>query len=297
MLFRTFAEGDLDSVLSRLDDPERFAAFLKTGNYRPAWTWLAVDGEEIKAVAVWWGFPTSERPLALDTLYASSDVADPAAVWAALIRQMPPPFEYHQFTLPGGENDPDVRLRLAAAEAAGLNSVNERLRYQWTADDPLPRRSTRLTFAPEPDDEAYAKVFALISTGSLDVATREGVARLGAHENAREEVALYRQMRGPRDRWRLAHDRHGRLVGCALPSANDGGPVVGFLGVVPDQRGHRYADDLLAEITHLLTEEGATTIRADTDKTNTPMANSFNRSGYHIFATRIVATMPPDTQS
>jgi RimJ/RimL family protein N-acetyltransferase len=293
LLFRTLAEGDLGPVLSRLDDPERLTAFLETGNYRPEWTWLAVDGEQIHGIALWWGFPTSERPLALDTLWAAPAVDDPVGLWAALIRRVPPPFEYHLFTLPGRENEPEVTLRLAAAKAAGLDDVNERLRYQWTAEDPLPRRSTRLTFVPEPDDEAYAAVFALISEGSLDVATREGVARLGVREHAREDVALYQQMRGPRDRWRVALDADGRLVGAALPSANDGGPVVGFVGVVPDQRGHGYADDLLAEITHLLAEDGATTVRADTDKTNTPMVASFERLGYHVFGIRIVASFPP----
>ncbi|MEU8819500.1 GNAT family N-acetyltransferase [Actinoplanes sp. NPDC048796] len=290
MLFRTLAEGDLGRVLTCLDDPGRFERFLETGNYRPSWTWMAVDGDEIKGFAVWWGFPTGERPLALDTLWAAPEVDDPVGLWAALIRQVPPPFEYHIFTSPGREKTPEVTLRLAAAELAGLGEVNERLRYEWTADHPLPPRSTRLTFRPEPDDEAFAAVFAAISEGSLDVATREGVARLGALAHAREDVAFYQQMRGRRDWWRLAFDSAGRIVGVALPSANDGGPVVGYLGVVPEQRGHGYADDLLAEITHLLAGDGATTIRADTDRVNKPMAASFDRVGYRVFATRIVAS-------
>ncbi|MFF5081731.1 GNAT family N-acetyltransferase [Actinoplanes sp. NPDC000266] len=292
MLFRTMAEGELGRVLKCLDDPARFERLLETGGYRPEWTWLAVDGDAIEGVAVWWGFPTSERPLALDTLWAAPDVPDPAELWAALIRRVPPPFEFHLFTLPGHEQDRDVTLRLAAAELAGLSDVNERLRYQWTAADPLPRRSARLTFEPEPDDEKFAAVFASISEGSLDVDTRAGVARLGALEHAREDIALYKQMRGPRDQWRVAFDQRGEVVGVAMPSANDGGPVVGFVGVVPGQRGRGYADDLLAEITHILAEEGATTIRADTDKVNTPMAASFERCGYRVFAIRIVATFP-----
>jgi ribosomal protein S18 acetylase RimI-like enzyme len=291
LLFRTMAESDLGPVLTLLDDPERFSGFLKTRNYRPEWTWLAVDGDEIAGVAVWWGFPTGDAPLALDTLWASPGVADPVPLWAALIRRMPPPFEYHIFTLPERRDDPSVALRLAAADAAGLSTVTERLRYQWTADDPLPRRSTRLVFTAEPSDAVFADVFEQISVGSLDVATREGVARLGAAAYAREDVDLYRQMRGPRDRWRLAHDRAGNLVGVALPSANDGGPVVGYVGVVPAQRGRGYADDLLAEITHLLVADGATTIRADTDRTNTPMAASFDRLGYRVFGLRLVASM------
>ncbi|SNY55176.1 Protein N-acetyltransferase, RimJ/RimL family [Paractinoplanes atraurantiacus] len=292
-MFRTMAEGDLGRVLKCLDDPSRFERLFEATSYRPDWTWVAADGDEIKGVAVWWGFPTSERPLALDTLWAAPDVDDPVGLWAALIRRMPPPFEYHLFTSPGREKAPEVTLRLAAAELAGLGDVNERLRYQWTDDDPLPRRSTRLTFEPEPDDEEFAALFAAIAEDSLDVATREGVARLGALEHSREDIALYKQMRGPRDQWRVAFDQDGQVVGAALPSANDGGPVVGFVGVVPGQRGHGYADDLLAEITHVLAEDGATCIRADTDKVNKPMAASFERCGYQVFAIRIVASFPP----
>jgi GNAT superfamily N-acetyltransferase len=77
-----------------------------------------------------------------------------------------------------------------------------------------------------------------------------------------------------------------------MPSANAGGPVVGYLGVLPEQRGHGYSDDLLAEITHLLAETGAEHIRADTDFGNVPMAKSFERLGYRNFAVRRVLSFP-----
>ena len=296
-MFRTMAENDLDRILTCLatfsvdtTTPERFVDYLATGGYRPEWTWLALDGDDIVGLAVWWGFPAGDRPLALDRLYAAPGVTDRVALWAGLIRQVPSPVEYHIFTTPDGLDDPAIAERLTAAAAAGLTTVTERYRYRWTTADPLPAPSARLTFTAEPDDEVFADVFEQISAGSLDVATRAAVARLGAHAYAREDVADYRMMRGPRDRWRLAHDRTGALVGCALPSANDGGPVVCYVGVVPAQRGHGYADDLLAEITRSLVADGATTIRADTDSTNAPMIASFERSGYHRFAIRLVAS-------
>lgn len=294
MLFRTMLESDLDRVLTCLSEPsvntatrERFVAFLRDGAYRPEWTWLALDGDTLAGLAVWWGFPDGDRPLALDCLWAAD--SDPVPLWAELIRQVPPPVEYHIFTQPSRRDDPAITLRLAAAAEAGLTTVTERFRYEWTSADPLPTRSTRLTFEPA-GDEAFVDVFEQISVGSLDVGTLRGVARVGARALAEEEVADYRSMPGPRDRWRLAFDKAGALVGCALPSANAGGPVVGFLGVVPSQRGHGYADDLLAEITHLLAEDGAATVRADTDSTNAPMVAAFERLGYHRFALRVVAS-------
>jgi ribosomal protein S18 acetylase RimI-like enzyme len=296
-LFRTMVETDLDRILTCLQTPSvntttpsRFTDYLATGSYRPEWTWLALDGDEIVGLAVMWGFSTGDRPLALDCLYAAATVIDPVPLWTALIECAPAKIEYHLFTQPAWRDDPQITARLAAARAAGLTTLTERLRYEWNSSDPLPPRSTRLRFVAARDDEVFIDVFQRISEGSLDVATREGVARIGARAYAEEDVSDYKLMPGPRDWWRLAFDQSGELIGCALPSANDGGPVVGYLGVVPEHRGHGYADDLLAEITWMIAETGADRIRADTDTTNTPMAAAFERAGYRVFAIRVVAS-------
>ena len=297
MQFRTMDESDLDLVLTCLSAPsvntttrERFVSSLEAKSYRHEWTWLAFDGDTLAGLAVWWGFPQGDRPLALDCLWAAPTVDDPISLWAALIRLVPPPVEYHIFTVPAQRDNPEIALRLDAADAAGLTTLNERYRYQWTADTPRPARSTRLTFIPSPDDDEFADVFEKVSVGSLDIATKEGIARIGARAQAQEDVADLMMMPGPRELWRLAFDKSGELVGCAIPSANAGGPVVGYLGVVPAQRGHGYVDDLLAEITWILADEGATVIRADTDSTNLPTAAAFERLGYDRFALRLVAS-------
>jgi hypothetical protein len=67
---------------------------------------------------------------------------------------------------------------------------------------------------------------------------------------------------------------------------------------LPEHRGHRYSDDLLAEITHVLAEliqrgeAKGDRIRADTDLTNKPMAAAFERAGYRNFTVRMVASYP-----
>jgi RimJ/RimL family protein N-acetyltransferase len=77
-----------------------------------------------------------------------------------------------------------------------------------------------------------------------------------------------------------------------MPSANNGGPVVGFLGVVPEHRGNGYGADLLAEITADLADLGSQRITADTDLSNKPMAAVFQRLGYRNFAVRLVLSRP-----
>ncbi|NUR95330.1 MAG: GNAT family N-acetyltransferase [Kribbellaceae bacterium] len=301
MQIRTAVEADLDVILALLADksintadPERYRAQLASGHYRPEWTWLAVDGDEVVAAAVWWGFPAGPGPLALDGLYAVPALADPGPVWTELIRAAGVTHaEYHIF-LPGGwRTDAAVSAalepRLAAAKAAGLTNLLERLRYEWKTGTPVPARSTRLRFETDPSDEAFLDVFRRTAAGSLDDDTRTRVGRDGLDEFAAETLDAYKTMPAPREWWKLAYSAEtAELVGFAIPSRNSAGPVVGFLGVLPEHRGHGYADDLLAEITADLVATGATRIGADTDLDNVPMARSFDRLGYDNFGVRLV---------
>ncbi|HEY3753102.1 MAG TPA: GNAT family N-acetyltransferase [Pseudonocardiaceae bacterium] len=73
-----------------------------------------------------------------------------------------------------------------------------------------------------------------------------------------------------------------RPVGFVIPAHNYTDPVIGYIGVVPERRGHGYAYDLLVEGTQLLAAEGVDRIVAATDSTNTPMAATFAKAGYPI---------------
>ena len=118
---------------------------------------------------------------------------------------------------------------------------------------------------------------------------------IGAEAQSRRDVEFYRdKMHGDRSWWRVAQTPAGELAGFGIPSQNTDVPVVGYLGVLPEHRGHRYADDILAGITRLLVAEAsATVIRADTDLANRPMAAAFERAGYRNFARRLVLSAPP----
>jgi len=117
---------------------------------------------------------------------------------------------------------------------------------------------------------------------------------MGPRVQARLDVAFYRdKMAGERGWWRVAQTRGGEPVGFGVPSRNSEVPVVGYLGVVPEHRGHGYVGDILAEITRVLVAEaGAQTIHADTDLANQPMARAFERAGYRNFARRVVLSAP-----
>jgi RimJ/RimL family protein N-acetyltransferase len=318
---RTTVEGDLDTILALIEQQksvntvtrERYVEYVADGYYRDDWTWVDEENGVIRALAIWWGGPGEELPFSIDGLYYVGD-DDPVPVWTDLIKhalasrpadaERP---EYHFFLASDWQDQPDIvaalEPRAQAAAAAGLTAITDRLRYEWKPEYGLPPRSTRLRFEPA-DDEAFVDVFMKVSQGSLDAATAREIARVGVEAAAREELDVYKSMpNSDRAWWRLAYndDRGGgvgkesstaKLIGFAIPSANASGPTVGYLGVLPEHRGHRYIDELLAEITHLHAELGAEHIRADTDFGNVPMAKSFERTGYRNFAVRRVLSFP-----
>ncbi|MFD2765195.1 GNAT family N-acetyltransferase [Micromonospora eburnea] len=256
------------------------------GSYRPEWTWVALRGGVVVARAAWWAGPDDPAPLALDWF----DFTDPTAA-VALLRAAPLRAEYSILLPHGWRDDPAVRAqgqaRIDAARAAGMRVLVERYRYRWTLGCGLPARPGRLVFRPEPDDAVILDVLRRVGEGSLDAHTRHVTATRGPDVAAREELDLLRWMPSPRDWWQLAYTEGGELAGIIVPARNQTDHVVGFVGVLPGQRGHGYAYDLLVEATHRLVEVGAEVIVAATDQGNAPMAATFARAGYPIEFERV----------
>jgi RimJ/RimL family protein N-acetyltransferase len=305
---------------------ERYRAHLDDGQYSHSRTWIAVDdidygghpsgggsdlngvdGGAVLAAAIWWAAPNSSSPAALDAVYVHESVGtgEPRVEIAAALLgaahqafadrfALSDPPAYHVFVPGDWREQPAVAdalaWRRAAIERAGLTSMLERLRFEWTPEDGLTEPDHDLRFRPEPDDEVFVDLFSRTLTGSLDSASTRAAAQMGAARQAREDLAHLRdRMLGERSWWRVAVGRDGEPVGFGIPARNPTVPVVGYLGVLPEHRGHGYVDAILAEITRILVEHaGATTVRADTDLANKPMADAFLRVGYRNHARRLV---------
>lgn len=274
------------ALVGRAAFGESYLDMAATGQYRPEWTWVALRDDTVVARAAWWGGPGDTAPLALDWF----DFTDAGAA-VELLRTAPLRAEYSISLPPGWRDDSAVRAqgeaRIDAATKAGMSVLVERYRYRWTADCGLPARPGRLEFRPEPDDAVILDVLRRIGEGSLDAHTRHTIATSGQEAAAQEELDLLRWLPSPRDWWRLARTASGTLVGIIVPARNHSDPIVAFVGVLPEQRGHGYAYDLLVEGTHLLVEGGATAIVAATDQTNHPMAAVFARAGYPVERERV----------
>jgi RimJ/RimL family protein N-acetyltransferase len=75
-----------------------------------------------------------------------------------------------------------------------------------------------------------------------------------------------------------------------IPAHNAYNPIIAYLAVLPQHRGHGYIDDILAEGTRVLCEQDPPRIRATTDVGNVPMAKAFQRAGYVNFEREINMT-------
>jgi RimJ/RimL family protein N-acetyltransferase len=299
LVIRPLTEGE-EPLFESLDDPalvgfgafgDRYSDLAARGDYRPEWTWIALRDGIVVARAAWWGGPDDDAPRELDWF----DFTDPEAA-VRLLRTAPPRTDYSLRLPPGWRDDAAVsraaQARLDAAQQAGMAVLVERYRYEWTAECGAPAVPARLEFRPEPDDDVILDVFRRVHTSTLDAHSRRTIAASGLDAAAQEDVDYLRRMPGPREWWRLAYTPGGDLVGLAAPTRNYTEPVIGYIAVVPEQRGHGYAYDLLAEATRLLVAEGADRIVAATDVTNLPMAATFAKAGYPVAMHRIDLVYP-----
>lgn len=262
------------------------------GQCRPEWTWVALRDGQVVGRAVYFGGPDDPQPFALDWFDFGADVC----VGAALLSSAPFRVEYSLDLRPGWRDEPGLRaevdLRTTAARAAGMQPLVERLVYLWTPEDGLPGRPGRLEFRSEQDDDVLFDVLRRVHTDTLDAHASQDIERGGLEAAARSELEFMRWMPSPPEWWRLAYTPAGELVGLTVPGRNYATPIVGLVGVVPEQRGHGYGYDLLVECTHILAEQGATQIKAATDAGNHPMAAAFARAGYPISIERTTFDWP-----
>jgi GNAT superfamily N-acetyltransferase len=332
MRYRPATAADTDAVASLIvPDPaspltaEAYWRRLGSGEYRPERTWLAESSGEVQAAAIWWGRPDDRAPDVLDALLASDGLASDGLASAGVAsaglprdQRVPvlaellvrahaafrrdfsrPAPAYHLFLPPEWRSRREVTGALSwrwqAALAAGLTGELERLRFAWYPGDVAPApASGRLVFRREPDDEVFAGLFRRTLAGTLDATTRNTAAAAGAAAAARADMVFYRdRMRGDRGWWLVASTPDDEPVGFGIPTRNNDVAVVGYIGVLPEHRGHGYIDDILAETTRVLvTEAGAHVIHADTDLANKPMAAAFERAGYVSTSRRVVLSAP-----
>ncbi|MFG2606292.1 GNAT family N-acetyltransferase [Streptomyces sp. NPDC048514] len=288
LVIRTLDESSAH-LFDTMPDPLGFREKHRHTRYRPDWQRIARRDGRTVARAAWWGRPEDTEPLLINWL----DVAEgEEEAGAELVRTAPWRPDELDLDLPSGwRDDPRLRaaveVRAAAARGAGYEPLVERFLYRWTPECGLPRRPGRLVFGGEPDDSVFFDLLRRIHSVTLDAHARRAIEQGGVDLAAQSELDVFHWMPSPRSWWQIARTPGGEPVGVHIPARNPSGPCIGFIGVVPEQRGHGYAYDLLAECTHFLVGHGAEFIAAATDQGNFPMAAHFTRAGYPVVRERV----------
>ncbi|MEV6396126.1 GNAT family N-acetyltransferase [Streptomyces sp. NPDC051907] len=295
LVIRALTESDAH-LFDTLPDPLGLGRALADAAHRPDWKRVALRDGKVVARAAWWGGPDDESPINVNWF----DIAEgEEEAGAELLRTSPFQVEYVLILPADWRADPLAlaagEARIRAASAAGMSVLVERYQYRWTPECGLPERPGRLEFRPEPDDAVVLDVLRRVHSATLDAHALRAIAEGGLDQAAQEELDFFHWCPSPREWWQLAYDREGELVGIQVPARNPAGPCVGFIGVVPEQRGKGYAYDLLVECTRFLAEQGAEFIAGATDQSNLPMAAHFAKAGHPIVQERI--NFLPDSAS
>ncbi|MFE2094461.1 GNAT family N-acetyltransferase [Streptomyces sp. NPDC059460] len=275
-------------LFDALPDPLGAREGHRRTQFRPDWKRVALRDGEVVARGAWWGGPDDSEPVNINWF----DVAEgEEEAGAELLRSAPWQVEL-EINLPGGWREKtDLRAgaeaRFAAARAAGYELLVERFLYRWTPERGLPERPGRLRFSAEPDDTVFFDALRRIHSVTLDAHALRAIEEGGLDQAAQEELDFFHWCPSPREWWQIAHTPEGDLAGIHIPAHNPSGPTIGFIGVVPEQRGRGYAYDLLAECTHVLVEQGAEFVSGATDQGNFPMAANFAKAGFPVISERI----------
>jgi ribosomal protein S18 acetylase RimI-like enzyme len=267
-----------------------------SGRRRPAWVWAvraADDPTPLGVVAAFGAEAPGDRIFVLDHFGLPSDPeaartlvahatteavaggADEAGIFAPTDLAL---------------DDPSLAVLAHPLRAAGWRLLVERRHYEFEPPPGLGDDVPTKLFLEQPtgpDDPRLVLCHREIMRETLDAHDAALIEKVGFDQACRESLAFLLDS-DPVECIRLATDPAGDLVGLVsgrlMPS---GRAFVLFVGVCHDHRGRGYGRELLAWQTRGLVASGATTLIADTDNSNLPMARAFADVGWPQTETRI----------
>ncbi|MBW4687963.1 MAG: GNAT family N-acetyltransferase [Komarekiella atlantica HA4396-MV6] len=297
MDIRPICREELETFASfsdRADLNEHFFTYLKDMwalvYVRPEWCFVAEEAGKFIGRIVYWSLRSLDKPMLIDILEVP---------WSQNYIEVGTNLLQHslvQLQLQSVEYDLDctssdftsLQKRIELFEHFGFSLQRETIRFEWKDTQTQVTPSNRLTFRSieEVGEDAFINAIIQVSSQTLDRSILHNQAELGQEQEATERFKLLKALKYQPRWWQLAYTDEQSLIGLILPAENDGGPIIGYIGVVPKHRGKGYVNDLLLQATLTLKSRGATRIRSDTDINNAPMIRAFQSAGYKQFASR-----------
>lgn len=297
--------GDLARFAALATDPSRVAetlAYLHTtidnGSTRPEWCFAVEHGAETIGRIALWSIPnrTPADFVLFDLPWDRDDIDSLAAATldAAMetLRAHGAKHAAHMLDTPAQwpqwQTHHDIRARVL--ERQGFNPRRETTRFSLSPGQPRPtieRAPIEFRALPQVGNAVFKRAMTSVTRGTFDKMTANLVTEIGADAETEQSFTELQQVGFDPAWWELAYDAQGFLIGLVMPTKlGKHMGTIGYIGVVPEQRGRGYIDTLLARATDTLLGLDIQQIRADTDVRNVPMAAAFHRAGYTNFATR-----------
>lgn len=313
MLIRPIQREELNEFAALSDQPEKNQRFLTyltkmwtEGYIRPEWCFVAEEAGAFIGRIVYWTLPSLDNFFEVDVLevpWSANYLEVGTKLLLDSLGQMhlqdsvviqytlDTPYPMSTSLMPTF-----AEQRIEVIEQFGFSLTRETRRFENVETRGVLqgfeftqiRRSPRLIFRTLDDvgEDAFINTIMRVSENSLDRILQQEQEKLGTEQYAYEKFKTLKAFKYKPTWWQLAYTEDDSLVGLIMPAENDGGPIIGYIGVIPEHRGQGYVNDLLAQGTLTLKADGATCVRADTDIDNTPMVSAFQRAGYRQFARR-----------
>jgi len=252
----------------------------------PKWCFVAEEDGKFTARVAYWAFTSSSNEIKMMGLHLPWD-KEYLAAGQKLIR------ESLRRMRAGGATGLEVRIysdstpflekQTILLQEIGMPLIEEKKSFLLDEiADPI-IKPERLTFRSlaESDEETFIDAIKRVTEGTLDRDNSLEVSELGAGPAALNYFNILKDIEYKPAWWQLAYKPDGKLAGLVVPQkfSADGG-VINYIGVVPDERGNGYVNDLLARGSQILKADGIKKIIADIDVDNFPLAKALLRAGY-----------------
>jgi ribosomal protein S18 acetylase RimI-like enzyme len=300
MVIRPIQREELEAFASlsdRIDANKRFLSYLTdmwaSGYIRPEWCFVAESAGNFIGRIVYWSLPSLLKPVVVDILEVSWS-ENYIEVGTNLLQHSLAQLHFQsgdsiEYELDSPSSDfTSLHKRIEVFENFGFSLSRETIRFEWKDIQTEIASSNQLTFRSldQVGDDAFIQAIAKVSSQTLDRSILQNQARLGEKQYALEQFNMLKAFKYQPTWWQLAYNFEETLIGLIMPTENDGGATIGYIGVVPEHRGKGYVNDLIIQGTLILKSNGAARIRADADINNAPMIRAFQRAGYRQFASR-----------
>lgn len=298
MIFRSIQPDEVDFLVSRsanVTDSARWVrGLLERGESCVSWCRVAVEDDELLAAHALDSWSLDDPPAETPAFVSLLGHNDRRAATALLSNDLD---LFRATSVQANlscETDAPQELRLLrqdqhhVLQAAGFTLLVDRVSMQWSGA-PLPSTDSAVTFEPAADmpEEELIEIFAAVADASADHGMRLGRDSHGRRAEASTRLQAARRRTHEHHWFAMARDASSAPVGYVQSALINGRAVLAEVGVVQEQRGRKFVDQLLTYGTSVLTAHGETRVRAHTDQANSAMRRAFARSGYTEVGTRV----------